>query len=630
MGWRWLSCVVIVVPIAWAQPALTLRGLFLRNWHVAQLRDAGGIINCGTLRSGTGNGWGAAVGIEFPFSNMCLELGLILGRRDGILTTQNAFPFRDTITGAVVDVNTEVQLQNSWLIAQFQPMLHVLFGDRLRAMGGFWLGTSLAARFRQEEQILSPDTVFFLLPDGRRVQSRLLYEGNFRNRTRFQLGATVGLEHTVRLGGRWQWLQRFGVEYTLSSLLKEAPWRLWTLQAEMGLRWEITPPRSERPLPPPPLSPPPVAEHPPAEPSPSVFVQPLEIQARIRTGYELLATPPVVPAVFFAQNSADIPERYKRTMVEKELTELDALTVHQFVLPYIAQILKRYAQAHVVLGGATSGEDEPGGIELARRRAEAVRRALIELGVPAERITLRWSLLPPTPSNPAYAEGREENRRVDIVVLKAPTIEYVRHQRFRELVGNLTLRIQCRNTDPQEQLELSISCNDTPVHLPCSVESIHSLPLQCRLPQSEGSFPLFLRAVAPKSGVASDAYMEVHPLAYPHDTVLLDLRRFRAVLRFDYNSSQLLPEVEERLRQLVSFLPPSASVTIYGSTDALGTEQRNIELTAERARRTAEFLKALSPTIRIRTAALPPERKFPETLPEGRFLNRSIWIEAEL
>ncbi len=632
-GW-WIRAVGLFFGSAWsavlfAQAALTVRGAFLQTWQNAELRSAAGILDCGILRSGSGSGWSLAAGMEIPLSPLRLEVALASTQFKGYLTTQNSFPFRDTVSGSVIEVTTKPRLESSWLFAELQPALHAVLGKRFRTIVGFRIGTSLLARFRQEEYIIDPDTVFFLLPDGRRVRNRLLAEGQFRQRNRFLLGAFAGFEHAARIARGWEWLQRFGVEYTASSLLAEAPWRLWSVRAEMGLRIGFpTPPEV---VPPPSVSPPqPTVAPPPPALHPSLALHMLNIEARVQSGVELLATPPVVPSVFFAQNSAEIPERYRRTYLEgEELTEYDPLTAHQLVLPYTAFLARRNPRSRIIVEGATSGEDELGGIQLAQQRAEAVRQALVALGVPAERITVRWSVLPRSPSNPAYAEGRQENRRVDILVLDAPVIEYVQRQQFRELIGTLTVQVRCRDVPAGELLELDVTCSDTLHRLPCSPDTIVRLPVRCRLPVQAESVPLVVRGIVPRSGIAADIYSELVPSEYPHDTVVLDVRRFRAILRFEYNSAQLLPEVQERLRQLVALLPPSASVVIYGSTDALGTEQRNVELTEERARRTAEFLRRLSPLLRIRTAALPPERKFPEHLPEGRFLNRSIWIEVE-
>jgi len=58
----------------------------------------------------------------------------------------------------------------------------------------------------------------------------------------------------------------------------------------------------------------------------------------------------------------------------------------------------------------------PDGVELSRRRAESVRQALIERGVPAERLEARGvGFLAPVASNATEA-GRALNRRVELVL----------------------------------------------------------------------------------------------------------------------------------------------------------------------------------------------------------------------
>jgi outer membrane protein OmpA-like peptidoglycan-associated protein len=630
MPWRYVSVLGLVVCCAFSQVQLHLGGAFLQNWHRAQLQGVAEIVDCGTFRSGQGTGWGAAFGVSAPLSSgVQWELSVLLSQRDGTLRLENSFPIRDTLQGSVVDVATEVQLRSSWLLLEAQPALAFLFGNRLRVLLGIRLGTPLRARFEQSESITSPDSVFFLLEDGQRVRRRILAAGDFRAPARLQFGISAGVEHAASLGGDWQWIQRFGVDYNFTSLLPGVSWRPWSARAEIGIRLRLAKPVAPSPAVPPPQ---PVREEtPPPSPAvqPALALQPLELVARMRVGHELRATSPLVPAVFFEHNSARIPARYSLEPMEAErFWQLDALQLHRFVLPAVAWLVQRHREARVMLEGATSGEDEEG-VDLARQRAEAVREALVKLGVPPERITVRWSLLPRVPSNPAYPEGREENRRVDIVLVNAPTIEYVRRQAFRELAGVVRLRTECRAIPAGAPLELTLSCMDTLLRLPCRADTLFTIPLQCRLPQGQEGFPLVLRAVVPAYGVAADVHLELVPGEYPHDTVSLDARYFQAILRFDYNSSQLSPEVEERLRQLVALLPPRARVLIYGSTDALGTERRNVELTQERARRTAEFLQRLSPTLQIQVAALPAEKKFPETFPEGRFLNRSIWVRVE-
>ncbi|MEN3026538.1 MAG: OmpA family protein [Chlorobiota bacterium] len=629
--------VAVIVALGWlggtvlqAQISISLRAALLQTWHAAELRSTSGIVDCGTFRSGSGQGWGAAVGVEFPvLSPLRVELSALLSQRGGTLVTQTTFPIRDTVTGDVLDVTTEAQLESRWLVGELQPALVLPIGKRFRAVLGGRIGLPLVARFRQLEHIRSPDTVLFLMPDGRRLRTRLLAEGTFSPLRIPHVGLTAGLEHSVSIGASIRWLQRAVVEYNLTSFLPDARWRSWSARAETGIRLEIPLPSSP-PVPPSPSPPPPSPPPPPRPEPPLLSLQPTEITGSMRMGYELLATPPIVTAVFFEHDSARVPERYvRRNTPLEEIFSLDPLTAHRYVLPYVAEVLRRNPAALVVLEGATSAEDESGGEVLARQRCEAVSQALQALGVPAGRISMRWRLLPRVPSNPAYPEGRAENRRVDVVIQNAASIEYVRQQLFSEFIGVARLRVACRGLDERATLELRASCSDTLLRLPCRY-GVVELPLQCRLPAESPGLPLVVSATVPSAGTATDAHMELALQEYPRDTVLLDTRRFRAILRFDYNSSVLTSEVEERLRQLVAILPRQARVRIYGSSDALGTERRNVELTAERAQRTAEFLRRLAPELQVQTLPLPAARKFPEDFPEGRFLNRSIWVEVEL
>jgi outer membrane protein OmpA-like peptidoglycan-associated protein len=83
----------------------------------------------------------------------------------------------------------------------------------------------------------------------------------------------------------------------------------------------------------------------------------------------------------------------------------------------LADVLKEYPQRNVLVEGFT---DSTGGSssnqDLSDRRAKAVRTALLETGIGAERITNRgYGQTFPVASN-ATATGRQLNRRVEIVV----------------------------------------------------------------------------------------------------------------------------------------------------------------------------------------------------------------------
>jgi outer membrane protein OmpA-like peptidoglycan-associated protein len=82
-----------------------------------------------------------------------------------------------------------------------------------------------------------------------------------------------------------------------------------------------------------------------------------------------------------------------------------------------AQMLKRYPDRGIEVSGYTdSTENDTRNRRLSERRAEAVKEILVESGVSASRITTAgYGAANPVASN-ATAEGRAQNRRVEIVL----------------------------------------------------------------------------------------------------------------------------------------------------------------------------------------------------------------------
>ena len=82
-----------------------------------------------------------------------------------------------------------------------------------------------------------------------------------------------------------------------------------------------------------------------------------------------------------------------------------------------AQMLNKYPSRRIEVNGYTdSTGDEARNQRLAQRRADAVKQRLIEFGVDANRITATgYGSANPVASD-ATAEGRAQNRRVEIIL----------------------------------------------------------------------------------------------------------------------------------------------------------------------------------------------------------------------
>ncbi len=112
------------------------------------------------------------------------------------------------------------------------------------------------------------------------------------------------------------------------------------------------------------------------------------------------------------------------------------------------------------------------------------------------------------------------------------------------------------------------------------------------------------------------------------EVVDLSLENFEAVLRFNFNNSDLTEENQALLKQLISKLPDGSTILIIGSTDILGTAEHNQQLASDRARKTENFIKNHAGT-RINIQTTTNIDKFSDDTPQGRFLNRSIKIRVK-
>ena len=101
-----------------------------------------------------------------------------------------------------------------------------------------------------------------------------------------------------------------------------------------------------------------------------------------------------------------------------EESKLTADALHK--LEPLVALLKAQPQRHIRIAGyADSTGRESTNLDLSQRRADAVRDFLVDKGIHPDRITARgYGETDPVESN-ATATGRKENRRVEVLVLRA-------------------------------------------------------------------------------------------------------------------------------------------------------------------------------------------------------------------
>ncbi|MFN6112606.1 MAG: OmpA family protein [Bacteroidota bacterium] len=611
--------------------AVRLGGGFASTTHSATLSNAGGIVDCGLLTTGSGMGPGGYLGMEIPMASwgaLGLEVGLT--NRSGDFSRTNTYPLRDSVTGAEVTMTTDYQLSttlsNLDISAQLQlPLIGTLTKRTLGLSIGPRIALPMTASYVQRESVVSPETAVFI-ENGIPVQERVIRQGALQTRSSLLVMFSSALESFIPLSERLSLVPRVSLDYALNDVLTDAPWKPLTIRLDVALRLSLTRAPQFAPPPPPAI----VVEQPMPQPTfapPRLELQPRSFTGEIVTGNQLRALTPIVNAVFFDSSRADVPASYRQTANLGTMSG-DAVAAHDWILPRIAAIVASNPSARIVLEGATSGPStEPEGSALARRRAEAVRSALVALGVPSSSIGINPLVTPRIASNADLPGGRAENRRVDIIVQNAPLQRFVLTEEFAELRGLASVSSRFQGGPPESQpAEQTITINgrDTVI---ASLDATVTTPITVRLDNS-GQPPASIATSSSAGGQYAEMKLTVPTEKLTRRRIALSTDGFEAVLRFDYNSAELLDDVKTLLRQLTEQLPEGATIVIEGSADILGSQERNRQLSNSRAANTESYIRSVS-TKKFTFATTSLASPFSDDTPQGRFLNRSIRIRVK-
>lgn len=601
--------------------ALRLQGGANLSAHSANFTSNGDIVDCGNLTSGTGINPVVQAILEFPItSNLGIGVGVGYVGRSASITHQEAYPIRNGTTGSDETLITDLALDATLTYLEIQPDLRLpLIGSyqqrTLGIFGGPRIALPITTKFVQHETVVSPENATFIV-DGKRTQDRTIASGPLSTRSAMLLGASIGIESAIPLSATTSLVPAVSADYFFTGVVHDAPWRTYGLRAELGLRFSFvkqTQPPTQQPPPPPPA----IIAFAPV----TVAISNPAFDGEVVTGDLLNASTPVVNAVFFDSASAQIPSRYK-TVDDGSAPPSDAVEAHYWILRHVSSVVARNPEAVVRLEGA-------GGNSIGRDRAEAVAAALVGLGIPQGRITSASRDLPRMPSNNDFAGGRQENQRVDIILQNAPLQEWVTATKFAELHGTIRGTVTRYGGDPELQqnavIRTYVQNHDSSVVMVRTATGLFSLPLTESV--SSAADTITIPVLAECNGAATRLDVAVNLPSLPHRSINLETKNFEAVLRFDYNSDELTPEVQQLLRQLVDKLPRGSTITVAGSSDALGSADRNKILENNRAQNTVAFIKNLVGSA-LSVATVTSDKHFSDATPQGRFLNRSIRIFA--
>ena len=595
---------------------------------------------CGDLREGTGSGWeiGGLLDITIlPW--LTLEGRVGFARTSGEMVHRGEpFPIREDGEEIVEGrVDQRIDFRSTGLDAVFSGIVPI--ADRLRGFLG--LGAWFRLFSEEEHSEVAAEPAELLLANNQREM--LLNSGTlFPYRSIVPL-VTAGLQYDLPIGGGSYLSPEIRLTLPMIDWTSSGSWRSLRLGVGGSVRFGIP------------------GDHPVEDPVqlddtiperlpvliPDVLTDPRIVTVEI-TEYDSTEALPLLNRVFFAENSAEIPERYHLLNISEtsvfSTTQLNGptLEVYRDLLNILGLRLTRYLDTELMITGYHNGRESRQG--LAAERAEKIKGYLIDVWeIFPERIKVEGKDLPLRPVPERTEEGFRENAYVSLDATNQNVLVPVFRKYVQRIAsppsvtfypkaiaeaGVLDWRLDIEGKDQLWKriegtgpLPDSVRWNwtsDSGALPTLPIELSYRLTVRDSLGQLSGtpSIPIEVRMNTVQKRLENRQ----------QDTVIESY----SLLLFDYDSPEVSSFDRKLIEAIAGRVQPGAVVRFTGYTDSLGDARRNRELARQRAEASARIFRAAAPEgvrIIINDEGGESER-YPYDTPEGRAYNRTVVIEV--
>jgi len=352
---------------------------------------------------------------------------------------------------------------------------------------------------------------------------------------------------------------------------------------------------------------------------------------------------PLLPYIFFKENSADIKqtamvlksENDNKEFSDKELT-WETLEIYSNLLNILKERLDKNPNAKIKITGTNSNTNfEANNLSLSKTRAENVKNYLTEkLKISPSRIEISYQNLPDKPSNPTIADGIQENQRAEIssnnfeilspVVLGQ--IEKVSNPPIIQIIPEINSNLPLKEWKIKVSQENKIIREFTGANTPSKQQWILG---EEPIPQLETPIEITFSAVDSlgnelklnKNLNISQKTIKKKREEIKNDTVY---QRYSLIV-FDFDKSELTPAHKIILDNIKEKIKTNSIVSIYGYADRTGTPQYNKDLANRRIEEVVKYLK-LKPENTKKYPIGSDELLYDNDLPHGRSYSRTVRI----
>ncbi len=627
--------VVCAIP-AVAQPVeISLFGGMSADMHQASFSQLGTYASCcPEFEGGWGVGSWLGLGVELPLSNRFRIVPQITHAvNNGTMTSTEASFVADLRdTPRVRDALFRHDLDATISTIGLEPLaLYRVIGG-LDVMVGFRVAFVLRTHFTQTETLEEPDDYGTYLGAGR---TWVNHEATIPDANPIATGLVAGLRYRVPLNASNSVNLSPEASYVMpmSSVTRGTEWTISSIRLGLSVSYALGGETTPDTIPADTIVP---AQ--PEAPYPTIAMTVEGLVEGERMPFDtvrieetrIIDYVPVLGHVYFETGSAVVPSRYlvSAGSVLHDSTQLTPQAATTAVLGIVAKRIQQYPGTRITLIGATSDTPNDKGLELARARAEAVKRALIDLDVPSNSIIVQAQRTPSMPtraSSPADASlAHAENQRVEIIPHRPEILDPLVLGRVHTTVAPDSLHISVHTVSSTGIVQcVATRLNGAPIALESNSDGYAaSVP-------SPAVNQVYVAMVTDSIGrtVADSALVPVNHLSVERKRTErlgnAEVERYSLIL-FAFDNATVTSEHSRVLDRIRSRIKEGAQVHILGMTDVMGSSEYNLMLSHKRAEEVARVLGLDARSIQALGSQQP---QYSNNAPEGRAYNRTVVIE---
>ncbi|CAN5389122.1 hypothetical protein BH10BAC6_BH10BAC6_03600 [soil metagenome] len=654
-----LLCLLVAVPCT-AQLSHWQFGIFgagALNMHQGTITTTDGLVECGTFQDANSLGWMAGNVVQANISGAWgASARLFYHKADGTFKAPNDVqPFTAMSDGSLVKMTTEYELQTQLdyidvdLLATYAitPVFFVGLGPQV--------GLNTRAGYEQTETIISPASLEFRTGGTTRV----IQSSTFTNANAFRFAVTAVIGAVIPVSSRLTFQPEIGYTRAFTTVIAANAWRVHDVRVGASLLYSFDTPES---------TPMPVAEPsntvvptsaPLAEPSMAVDLESVSRDGTIKPYGEVIVQEirsldivPLLPYVFFELNSDVIPSRYRTARAADANLYADdvdgdsTIGIYHDLLNIVGARMTRNIAAKLTLTGCREPNDKETDTTLSERRARAVKNYLSSIwSIAPDRITIATRVLPAVASNVNVADGRAENKRVEIVATHEDILAPVRQRAVQREIDPAIVNLKPTIAHPERIAAWSTNVRDNAgsslyasngTGVPSS--SIAWSPTVSDIVRTLGaandaSLRFELTASTPEGNqVRGGGTVPVHRFVRStrfNGEVVRDsvIERFGLIF-FDFDSPQINERQNSILELVRSRIRTNSSLRVTGLTDRIGSVSYNTSLSQRRAESVLESIRERIVPDHVSAVGAGPMLIHDNDLPEGRCYNRTVLVEV--